>query len=104
MPRTLPSVLIEQAHRHRDKLREEVSKEVAAETVMTPVIELGVLRQLAEERDAILACLKRLGQIGIAGHYFGIPVPSVVLGLLIVFLVIGEVADEILQQREADLP
>jgi uncharacterized membrane protein len=58
---------------------------------------------LAEEREAILTCLKRFAYIAAAGGYFGVyRIPNVVLGLIVVFLVIGEVADEILVEAEED--
>jgi len=96
---SLPSELVGQAEKYRDDLQGEVA-EVAAEL---PTALPDVLERFSDEREAILICLKRIGFIGAAGHYFGVQIPSVVLGLVIVFLVIGEVADEMLTERdEAD--
>lgn len=95
----VPKPLIDQARRHREDLYDEVAGEVAAEdSTLLP----DVLERLAEEREAtILICLKRFAYIAAAGGYFGVyRIPNVILGLIVVFLVIGEVADEILGETE----
>jgi hypothetical protein len=94
---SLPSELIGSADRYREDLQDEVAEEIAVVDLPTAVPD--VLGRLADEREAILVCLKRIGCIGAAGQYFGVQIPPVVLGLVIVFLVIGEVADEILTER-----
>jgi hypothetical protein len=85
----------------RDQRRDEVAAEVvahgAASVDALDSVESHPLDRLAEEREAILICLKRVGQVGVAGAYFGVGIPHVVLGLVLVFLVLGEVADEILR-------
>lgn len=95
---SLPSELIGRADRYREDLQDEIAEEVAV-AVDLPSAVPDVLGRLADEREAILVCLKRIGFIGAAGHYFGVQISPVVLGLVIVFLVIGEVADEILTER-----
>jgi hypothetical protein len=94
----VPKPLIDQARRHREDLYDEVAGEVAAEdSTSLP----DVLERLAEEREAILICLKRFAYIAAAGGYFGVyRIPNVILGLIVVFLVIGEVADEILGETQ----
>lgn len=97
-----PRPLIEQARRYREDLYDDVVGEVATEDYL-PLPD--VLDRLAEEREAILICLKRFAYIAAAGGYFGVyRIPNVVLGLIVVFLVIGEVADEILGEAEDDKP
>jgi hypothetical protein len=97
---SVPKPLIEQARQHRNDLYDEVVSEVStADSVPLP----EVLGRLAEEREAILVCLKRFACIAVAGGYFGVyRIPNVVLGLIVIFLVIGEVADEILGEAEED--
>jgi hypothetical protein len=92
----VPKPLIDQARRHREDLYGEVATEA-------PTSLPDVLERLAEEREAILICLKRFAYIATAGGYFGVyRIPNVILGLIVVFLVIGEVADEILGEAEDD--
>jgi hypothetical protein len=96
----VPKPLVEQAQRYREDLYDEVISEDVAES-STPLPD--ALERLAEERGAILICLQRFAYIAAIGGYFGIyRMPNVVLGLIVVFLVIGEVADEILGEAEED--
>jgi hypothetical protein len=97
---SVPRPLIEQARQHREDLYDEVVSEVATkDSTSLP----DVLERLAKEREAILICLKRFACIAVAGGYFGVyRIPNIVLGLVVVFLVIGEVADEILGEAEED--
>lgn len=100
---SLPFELNDRAERYREDLLDEVEEEVALAADPSTAMP-DVLARLAQEREAILICLKRIGYIGAAAHYFGVQIPRVALGLVIVFLVIGEVADEVLTERavEAD--
>jgi hypothetical protein len=97
---SVPRPLIEQARRYREDLYDEVVGEAATEDAdLLP----DALERLAEEREAILVCLKRFAYIATAVDYFGVyRIPNVVLGLIVVFLVIGEVADELLGETEED--
>lgn len=97
-PAALPSELIVQAERYREALQDEVA-EVATEL---PTAMPDVLGRLADERETILICLKRIGQIGMVATCFGVKLPPAILGLVIVFLVLGEVADEVLTERAGD--
>jgi hypothetical protein len=97
-PTSLPSELLGQAEQYREDLQDEVA-EIAAEL---PAALPDVLGRLADEREAILICLKRIGQIGAAAACFGVKIPPTILGLVIVFYVLGEVADEILSERAGD--
>lgn len=97
-PTSLPLELVGRAEQYREVLRDEVA-EVAAEL---PNSMPDVLGRLADEREAILICLKRIGQIGVAATCFGVKIPPTILGLVIVFYVLGEVADEILSERASD--
>jgi hypothetical protein len=97
-PTSLPSELLGQAEQYREDLQDEVA-EIAAEL---PAALPDVLGRLADEREAILICLKRIGQIGAGAACFGVKIPPTILGLVIVFYVLGEVADEILSERAGD--
>ena len=97
-PASLPSELVGQAEQYREVLRDEVA-EVAAEL---PNSMPDVLGRLADEREAVLICLKRIGQIGVVATCFGVKIPPAILGLVMVFYVLGEVADEILSERAGD--
>jgi hypothetical protein len=97
-PTSLPSELLGQAERYREDLQDEVA-EIAAEL---PTAMPDVLDRLADEREAILICLKRIGQIGVAAACFGVKIPPTILGLVMVFYILGEVADEILGERADD--
>jgi hypothetical protein len=82
---------------YREGLIEEVSGEGGVG------FDSEALSRFAAEREAILTCLKRFAYIAAAGGYFGVyQIPNIVLGLIVVFLVIGEVADEILTERAGD--
>ena len=93
----VPLIMIEQAERYLVDLRSEASAENAA----TGESEDDQLRRLAAERDAILICLKRVGQAALIAEGLGVRLPPLVLGLILVFVVLGEVAEEVLQEREA---
>lgn len=91
---------VEQVEHYRDDLFEEVALEEGEVGS-----DQGGLSRLAAEREAILACLDRVGKSMIAAGLLGVPIPDVALGLIVVFVVIGEVADEILSEHvgsEAD--
>ena len=97
----VPNVLIEQARQYRDALRDEVAGEAVAEDDSVPTPD--VLARLAEERQAILVCLKRFAAIVVAANYIGIyRLPNIVLGLIVAFIAIGEVADEMIGEHYDD--
>lgn len=56
--------------------------------------------RLAAEREAILTCLDRTAKIMVAAKMAGVPLPTFVVVMLLIFVVLGEVADEILQERQ----
>lgn len=58
------------------------------------------LDRLSAEREAILTCLARVRESAIVAGLLEVPVPNVVLALIVAFVVLGEVADEILRERE----
>lgn len=93
----MPLGLLREAEHYRDALRGEVTVE---DSEMGP--DENVLSRLAAERETILTCLDRVGKSMIAAGFLGVPVPDVVLGLIMVFIVIGEVSDEILSERADD--
>ena len=93
----MPLGLLREAEHYRHALRGEVAVE---DSEIGP--DGNVLSRLAAEREAILTCLNRVGKSMIAAGLLGVPVPDVVLGLIMVFIVIGEVSDEILSERADD--
>jgi hypothetical protein len=91
----MPLGLLREAEQYRHALRGEVAvedSEIDADE--------NFLSRLAAEREAILTCLDRVGRSMIAAGLLGVPIPDVVLGLIMVFIISGEVADEILNERE----
>ena len=93
----MPLGLLREAEHYRHALRGEVTVE---DSEIGP--DENVLSRFAAEREAILTCLDRVGKSMIAAGLLGVPVPDVVLGLIMVFIVIGEVSDEILSERADD--
>lgn len=79
--------------------REDMEAEAAEADDPSVVVE--GLRRLADERKAILKCLERINQTAIMCGLSGVPVPHIVLALLMAFYMAGDVADEILTEREA---
>jgi hypothetical protein len=57
------------------------------------------LRRLADERQAIVNCIARCAAIFEACRYLGIPVPPVLCALVLIAFVLGDVANEKLNQR-----
>jgi hypothetical protein len=80
--------------------REEIAAEFAGEVDME---EAGSgFGRLAEEREAIIACLQRIG-FALEGFAYlpRSPIPPFVGYLILLLAVIGQVADEKLSEREA---
>lgn len=50
--------------------------------------------------EAILTCLRRIRDSALAAGLLEVPIPPVVLALLVIAVVLGEVADERLLERE----
>lgn len=57
------------------------------------------LQRLAGERQAIVTCLTRCAAIFEACRYLGIPVPPVLCALVLIAFVLGDVANEKLNER-----
>ncbi len=57
------------------------------------------LRRLADERQAIVNCIARCAAIFEACRYLGIPVPPVLCALVLIAYVLGDVANEKLNER-----
>ncbi len=83
-----------------DGFRDELVVEVEAEEV-----EEGTdpLPRLAAEREAILTCLARMKESAVVAGLLDALIPDVILALILAAVVIGEVADEILREREVEL-
>lgn len=58
------------------------------------------LNRIAAEREAILTGLKRAAMLVGGAKAAGVEVPAVIIVLLIAFVLLGEVADEVLRERE----
>lgn len=93
---TLPSTIAEQADQFRDELASTAEVEEVDE-------ETDPLPRLANEREAILICLARVRDSAIVAGLTNVPIPDVILALIVAAVVIGEVADEILTEREAEV-
>jgi len=58
------------------------------------------LQQLVEERQRIVTCIARCAAIFEACRYFGIDIPPVLCGLVLVAYVLGDVANDVLNERD----
>lgn len=83
---------------YRDDLIDEVA-DVAADDAETAV---DVASRLAAEREAILTSMRRTLAVMGAVKVAGVPVPYLLLVLMAVFVVLGEVADELICERTDD--
>jgi hypothetical protein len=92
----LPKGLREQLAAYRDELVVEAATQAEA-TVESEVAQAETLSRLAIERQAILICLKRILMIA-EGVKLAETAPVVLM--LLAFVLFGEVADEILRERE----
>jgi hypothetical protein len=92
----VPSTVAEQADQFRDELAAAAEAEEVDE-------ETDPLPRLAAEREAILICLARIKESAIVAGLLDVPIPDVILALIVAAIVIGEVADEILREREGEL-
>jgi len=90
------STVSERAEQFRDELAAEAEAEEVEEGN-------DPLPRLAAEREAILTCLVRIRESAFVAGLLDVPIPDVILALIIVATVMGEVADEILREREADI-
>jgi hypothetical protein len=93
---TIPTGFVEGAAAYRDELVEELT-EVAD---VAPDAAEGLVSNLAEQRGAILKSVARLYGAAEGFVHFDIKLPNLLLSLMVWFWVIGEVADEILTERE----
>jgi hypothetical protein len=92
----MPMEVFEWAERYRDARSAEVEdKELTGDNDPLP--------RLAAEREAILTCLRRIRDSALAAGLLEVPIPPVVLALLVIAVVLGEVADERLLERENDI-
>jgi len=57
------------------------------------------LRRLADERQAIVNCIARCAAVFEACRYLGIPIPPVLCALILIAFVLGDVANEKLNER-----
>lgn len=81
---------------------ERLATEVAAEEEADPASGLG---RLAEEREAIIICLQRIGHALEGFAYLpDSPIPHFVGYLIFTLAVLGSVANEKLSERDADEP
>jgi hypothetical protein len=90
---TMPSAIADQA----DQFRDEVVAGAEGEEIDEKI---DPLPRLAAEREAILICLARVKESAIVAGLLDVPIPDIVLALIVAVVVIGEVADEILRERE----
>lgn len=92
---TMPTTIADQADQFRDEVAAGAETEGLDE-------EADPLPQLAAEREAILICLARIKESAIVAGLLEVPIPNVILALIVAAIVIGEVADEILSERETE--
>jgi hypothetical protein len=93
----LPEGWPEQVAAYRKQIVTELAVEDDAESTG------GGLKRLAEEREAIITCLKRIG-VALEGAKFipNFPIPALVIYLFCMLVVLAEVANEKLSEREDD--
>ena len=96
---SIPSRVIERVEEYGDDLVDEITAD--AETVAEPVEALDEgLSRIAAEREAVVVALNRTSKI-LGGIYLGgVAIPPLVVVMVLVFAVLGEVADELLLERE----
>lgn len=94
----LSEPLREQLAEYRGELIDEAISQAEA-AVDYGVASAEALSRLATERQAILLCLKRILMIAEGARLAEVPVPAVVVLMLLVFVLLGEAADEILRER-----
>jgi hypothetical protein len=96
---SVPSGVIEQVEEYGDDLVDEITAD--AETAAEPVEALDEgLSRIAAEREAVVVALNRTSKI-LGGIYLGgVAIPPLVVVMVLVFVVLGEVADELLLERE----
>lgn len=92
----LPERWGEQIAAYHDQVASEVAAEEEAESATG-------FRRLAEEREAIITCLQRVG-FALEGFAYlpGSPIPPFVGYFILLLAVLGQVADEMLSEREDD--
>lgn len=91
----LPEGWVEQVAAYREQVATEIAGEGDTEAAGS-----GIGR-LAEEREAIITCLQRIGFALEGFAYFPrSPIPPLVGYLILLLAVLGEVADEKLSERE----
>ena len=98
-PGGLPETLLDQLAAYRDEFVAEAATH-AEQAVEYGVAKAETLSRLATERQAILICLKRVLMIAEGARLAEVPVPAVVVVMLLVFVLLGEAADEILRERD----
>jgi hypothetical protein len=94
----LPEGFAEQMATYRQQLEAQAAEEIEAQDDGGPG-----LGRLAEEREAIIICLQRVG-VAMEGFSYlpGAPVPHIIGFLILALAMIGEVANEKLDEREAE--
>jgi hypothetical protein len=94
----LPEGLVEQITAYRERIETEAA---AAEEEGENSV--GGLKRIADEREAIITCLKRIGAV-LEGAKFipNFPVPWIAIYLFCMLVVLAEVANERLAEREGD--
>jgi hypothetical protein len=95
----LPDALLEQLAAYRDEVVSEAATQAEA-AVEYGISKAETLSRLATERQAILICLKRIFMIAEGARLAEVPVPGVVVLMLLMFVLLGEAADEMLRERE----
>jgi hypothetical protein len=94
----LPDGFAEQMAAYRQQLEVQAAEETEAQN------DGGAgLGRLAEEREAIIICLQRIG-VAMEGFSYvpGSPLPHIIGFLILALAMIGEVANEKLGEREAE--
>jgi hypothetical protein len=97
---TLPEGLVDQIAAYRDQLAAEV---IANAEAADPEVAEERVGRLAEERESIIKCLRRIGIVLEGFSYLPeSPIPPLVGFLILLLAALGEVADEILGERGGD--
>jgi hypothetical protein len=100
---SIPSGVIEQVEDYGEDLIDEITYGASNADEPVEVLEEGLSR-VAAEREAIVIALNRTSKI-LGGMYLGgVAIPPLVVVLVLVFAVLGEVADEVLLERENRAP
>lgn|GEM_PF-6044691 len=94
----LPDSVVAQVSAYRDQAMAEATEEADAGG------DMAVLGRIVEEREAIITCLRRIGT-ALEGFKFIpelSPMASLVIFLFCMMIVLAEVANELLSEREGD--